>query len=165
MGFVHALYCDLRFASSSARLTSIFARRGLVPDYAVSWLLPRIVGLSSPFDLLMSGRTVDAAEARQIGLVDRICEPGVLLEEAVAYAAEIVARCSPAAVATAKRMVHSHLDVDFEAALADSFATMRDALADPDAAEGIASFRERRETRFAPLPKRDDARWPRGGMT
>lgn len=151
MGLVHALYCDYRLAAESARLTTAFTRRGLVPEYGVSWLLPRIVGLSAALDLLLSGRSVLATEAREMRLVDRVCPPGRVLEDAISYAADIVANCSLSAVATTKRMVYAQLECDFQTALSESFQTMLAALAKEDAIEGVASFRERRAPRFAPL--------------
>jgi enoyl-CoA hydratase/carnithine racemase len=74
LGLVRALYCDLRVAVRGAKITTSFARRGLVAEYGSSWLLPRIVGLPTALDLLMTGRTLLAEEALEIGLVDRLVD-------------------------------------------------------------------------------------------
>ena len=71
LGLVEALYCDMRFATPEAKLTTAFARRGLVAEYGMSWLLPRLVGYSTALDLLLSGRVVLGEEALRLRLVDR----------------------------------------------------------------------------------------------
>jgi enoyl-CoA hydratase/carnithine racemase len=151
MGFVHASFCDYRVVAETAKLSTSFTRRGLVPEYAVSWLLPRIVGLGAALDLLISARVMSGREAFEIGFANRVVDAAEVLPTAVAYAEELAANCSPAAMATTKRMVYEQLEQDFARALGGSFDEMRRALAAPDASEGINSFRERRLPRFAPL--------------
>src|SRR6266404_9395954 len=68
IGLVHALYCDLRFAADNTVFTTSFARRGLIAEHGISWILPRIVGLPAALDLLLTGRTIEAAEAKRLGL-------------------------------------------------------------------------------------------------
>jgi enoyl-CoA hydratase/carnithine racemase len=151
MGFVHAMYCDFRFVAETAKLSAIFTRRGLVPEYAISWLLPRIVGVTAALDLLMSGRIVSGRESLEIGLANRVLPSEEVLPAALSYAAEMVEHASPYAMAATKRMLYEQLDQGFDEALAGSFAAMLEALREPDAIEGIASFRESRPPRFAPL--------------
>ena len=67
LGLVEALYCDIRFATPEAKLTTAFARRGLVAEYGISWLLARLVGPSRALDLLLSGRVVRGEEALRLG--------------------------------------------------------------------------------------------------
>src|ERR1700743_3098149 len=69
IGLAPALYCDLRFAAEGAVFTTAFARRGLIAEHGISWMLPRIVGHANALDLLMSARRVSSEEARRIGLV------------------------------------------------------------------------------------------------
>src|ERR1700740_37352 len=70
--FVLALYCDLRLASDESRFSTTFARRGLIAEYGMAWMLPRMVGIANALDLLFSARTIDAAEALRMGLVQRV---------------------------------------------------------------------------------------------
>jgi enoyl-CoA hydratase/carnithine racemase len=151
MGFVHAMFCDYRVVARSAKLSTSFTRRGLVPEYAVSWLLPRLIGVGNALDLLMSGRVIEGEEAHRLGLANQALATEEVLPAALAYAEELSANCSPDAVATTKRMVYDQLEQGFDQALAESFAAMLSALEKADAVEGIASFRERRPPRFAPL--------------
>lgn len=148
-GFVLAMMCDLRFMADEASLITIFSRRGLIAEHGTSWLLPRIVGLSRALDLLWSSRKVDAAEALRIGLADRVVPADRLLEAVEEYVAQLAATVSPRALAVMKAQVHRHLATSFDAAAIESDALMGAALRHPDAAEGAASFIERRPPRFA----------------
>ena len=111
IGLVHALYCDLRFAADSAVFTTAFARRGLIAEHGISWMLPRIVGHANALDLLMSARRVSAAEALRIGLVNRLSSPEKLREDTYAYARDLADFVSPSAIAVIKRQVY---DVPFQ---------------------------------------------------
>ena len=151
IGLVQALMCDLRFAAEGAKLTTAFARRGLVAEHGISWLLPRLVGPASALDLLLSGRVVLAEEAQALGLVNRVLAPDRLLEATLDYAHEMVVNCSPASMATMKRQLYTDLQRDLPDALAQADRLMLDSFAAPDFAEGVTSFMERRDPRFAAL--------------
>ena len=157
VGLVHALYCDVRFVSSAAKLTTAFARRGLIAEYGVAWLLPRIIGRSAALDLLVSARTFTADEAFALGLANRICSPETLLDEAVAYAADLAANVSPASMATIKRQIGRYDSIDWDGALADSHLLMKQS-GGPDVKEGIGSYLQRRQPEFSPLG--DGTRYP-----
>src|SRR5438105_9647201 len=120
IGLVQALMCDLRFAAEDAKLTSAFARRGLVAEHGISWILPRLVGPARALDLLLSARVVLGAEAAQVGLVNRALPSAQLLEGALAYARELAANCSPASMATIKRQVYGDLERGLGDALAEA---------------------------------------------
>lgn len=154
LGLVEALYCDVRFAIPEAKLIAVFVRRGLIAEYGVSWLLPQIVGRSRALDLLLSGRTVLGEEAFRIGLVDRLCSPQTLLDEAVAYATEIAANCSPTSMAVIKEQVQQDLDRPFATALEEADRLVVESFQREDAEEGVVSFLERRPPRFPPLAPR-----------
>jgi len=155
MGFVHALYCDVRFASPSASFMTAFSRRGLVAEFGSSWLLPRIVGVSAALDLIMSSRKVDAQEALRLGLVNTIVPAETsVVEAAVSYAQDIATWCAPVEVAASKQMVLRQLHMDFASAIADALIHTKAALDSPDPAEGVASYLEKREPGFRPLPPR-----------
>ena len=151
VGLVQAMYCDVRFAAAGAKFTTAFARRGLIAEYGIAWLLPRLVGRGAALDLLVSGRTFDAADALQIGLVSRVCDPATLLEDALAYAADLVANVSPASMATIRRQVSQYEWMDWDSALADSNHLMYQSTRGVDVKEGIGAFVERRTPNFAPF--------------
>jgi enoyl-CoA hydratase/carnithine racemase len=151
LGLVHALMCDLRFAAAGAKLTTAFARRGLVAEHGISWMLPRLVGPARALDLLLSGRVVLGVEAAELGLVNRAVEDDRLLEETLAYAHMLATECSPSSMAQMKRQVYS----DYERSLADSLERanrlMLQSFSGADFGEGVRSFLERRTPEFAPL--------------
>ena len=155
-GFVLAMMCDLRFASEDASFTTIFSRRGLVAEHGTSWLLPRLVGTSRALDLLWSARRIDAAEAFRIGFVDRLVSREHLLEEAAGYVRDLGTNCSRRALAVMKAQVYRHVAVPFDVACHETARLVLEALAHPDATEGVAALLERRPPRFAPW-KREDA--------
>ncbi|MDP3173849.1 MAG: enoyl-CoA hydratase-related protein [Phenylobacterium sp.] len=150
-GFVLAMMSDLRFAAEEATFITVFSKRGLIAEHAMSWLLPRQIGTSRALDLLWSSRKVDAQEALRIGLVDRVVPAADLVQAAIDYVAMLKANVAPRAVATIKTMVYRHLSMDFVAASEDCERIMRAALKHPDAVEGGASFVERRPPAFAPV--------------
>jgi enoyl-CoA hydratase/carnithine racemase len=149
IGLVQALMCDIRFAAEGAKLTTAFARRGLVAEHGISWILPRLIGPARALDLLLSGRVVLAEEAAELGLVNRAIQPEQLLDETMAYARDLAVNCSPASMATMKRQVYADLERTLEDALAAADRAMLESFGAPDFAEGVASFLERREPSFA----------------
>jgi enoyl-CoA hydratase/carnithine racemase len=151
IGLVQALMCDVRFAAAGAKLTTAFARRGLVAEHGISWILPRLVGPARALDLLFSGRVVLAEEAQELGLVNRVMAPERLLEETLEYAGELAAKCSPASMASMKRQVYADLERGLPEALAEADRLMLASFAAADFVEGVTSFLERRDPRFAPL--------------
>jgi enoyl-CoA hydratase/carnithine racemase len=144
LGLVEALYCDIRFATPKAKLTTAFVRRGLIAEYGISWLLPRLVGHGTAVDQLLSGRVVLREEAQRIGLVERLSEPGELVSDAVAYATELGERCTPWSMATIKAQVLADLDRPFAAALSAAEDLTVDSLQGPDVVEGVRSYLEQR---------------------
>jgi enoyl-CoA hydratase/carnithine racemase len=151
IGLVQALMCDLRFAAEDAKLTTAFARRGLVAEHGISWILPRLVGPARALDLLLSGRVVLGEEAAALGLVNRALAADTLLDQTLAYARELAVQCSPASMATMKRQVYADLDRGLPDALAGADRLMLASFDAPDFVEGVASFVERREPAFAPV--------------
>ena len=111
-------------------------------------MLPRIIGPSRALDLLLSGRTFLAEEAAELGVVDRLTEPGQALTEATAYAKELATFSSPASMATIKRQVYDDLEQPLAAATTDAYKYMDESFERPDFREGVDSFVERREPRF-----------------
>jgi len=142
-----ALVCDLRVASREARYGANFARLGFHSGMAISYLLPRIVGVPTAADLLFSGRIVDGAEAAALGLVhEAVPAEGVM--EAALVRARAIAACAPLAVRAMKRSLYRGLDWDPRAA-AEAEALIQSAtLGSEDAREGIRALLEKREPVF-----------------
>lgn len=151
IGLVQALMCDIRFAAEGAKFTTAFARRGLVAEHGISWILPRLVGPARALDLLLSGRVVLADEARELGLVNRVITPERLLDAAFEYARDLAANCSPSSMATMKRQVYGDLERGLMQATEDADRLMVQSFSAPDFAEGVTSFLERREPHFEAL--------------
>jgi enoyl-CoA hydratase/carnithine racemase len=151
LGLVQALYCDVRFCAEDAKITTAFSRRGLIAEYGIGWMLPRLVGVGIARDLLLSGRVIDGREAGRIGLVEHVTPSGQVVEEALAYAADLAENCSPTSMAVMKRQINEASDGVFQASFDESERLLRESLARPDLAEGIASFMERRPPDFPPL--------------
>jgi enoyl-CoA hydratase/carnithine racemase len=155
LGLVEALYCDLRFATPEAKLTTAFVRRGLIAEYGISWILPRLIGQSAALDLLLSGRVIRGEEAHRLGLVDRLSSRESVLADAVAYATELAEHCSPASMAIIKSQVHADLDRSFAESVAAADDAMIASFRRPDVTEGVQSYTEQRPPAFPPLPPRD----------
>lgn len=151
IGFAYMLGSDVRFAARGVKMTTSFSRLGLVAEYGLSWLLPRLIGASRAMELLLSGRTLDAEEAERIGLVHRVVEPERLLAEAVDYAADLASGCSPHSLATIKAQVWADLERGHDEALAETLKLMDASFDGPDLAEALAARREKRPPVFAPL--------------
>jgi enoyl-CoA hydratase/carnithine racemase len=150
VGATMQLPMDIRIASSAARFGFVFARRGIVPEAASSWFLPRIVGIAQALEWCMTGRVFDAEEALAGGLVSRVVAPEALLPAARALAREIAENAAPVSVALSRQMLWRMLGADhpMEAHKVDSraiWARGRSA----DAKEGVMSFLEKRPARFA----------------
>jgi enoyl-CoA hydratase/carnithine racemase len=151
LGFAYALATDIRFVAAGATMTTSFARLGLVAEYGLAWLLPRVVGLSRATELLMSSRTIDADEAVRIGLAHAVTT-GPVLDEAVAYAHELIANCSPASWAVLKGQLLRAGGSDFSEAMTSAYGLMRESFRGPDVAEALAAREQRRPPQFHDLP-------------
>jgi enoyl-CoA hydratase/carnithine racemase len=148
---VHALVCDLVFTADEAKWTTAFARRGLVAEYGLSWILPRLAGQAAAMDLLLSGRTFTGAEARELGLASRSVPGERLMEETLAYARELATHSSPASMAVIKRQVWGDWQQSLESSESAAVRLMAESFTRPDFVEGVASFVERRAPAFPPL--------------
>jgi len=145
MGVTMQLPMDIRLASTNAKFGFPFTRRGIVPEAASSWFLPRIVGISTALEWCYSGRIFSAGEALQCGLVRSLHEPQDLMPEARKIAREIVDHTAPVSVALTRQLMWRMMAADHPMAAhrADSLAIqLRGASA--DAREGINAFLEKR---------------------
>ncbi len=148
LGFVHTLYCDVRFASDRARFGTAFARRGLIAEHGISWMLPRLIGVQNALDLLFSGRMIDAREALAMGLVSRVVPHDDLIPTVRAYAKELATMCSPRSIAIMKRQVYDALFQDLHTANTIGNEEMLKSFPTQDFREGVQSFLERRPPKF-----------------
>lgn len=148
LGFVFALYCDLRFSSLDARFTTSFAQRGLIAEHGIAWLLPRLLGSARALDLLLSARKFDGAEAEKIGLVQRAFPAEQLRAETRTYARELADTVSPRSLAVMKAQIHQAPFQDFNQALATADAEMARSFQSADFREGLAHYLEKRAPRF-----------------
>ena len=148
LGFVLPLYCDLRFASDQARFGTAFAQRGLIAEHGISWMLPRLIGLSNALDLLYSARLISANEALRMGLVNEVFADDEMLDKVFDYAANLATSVSPRSLQIMKRQVY---DAQFQT-LAEAVNVANDELIASfqcdDFREGIAHFSEKRPPRF-----------------
>jgi enoyl-CoA hydratase/carnithine racemase len=143
------LSADYRFAATNARFGFVFSRRGLYPEGASTWFLPRLVGLGTALDWMVSGRVFDAEEARVAGLVHSLYEPEDLLNKAYETAREIIATTSPVSVAVTRQMLYrmSPLESPFPVQRLDS-RLIAGCASNPDTVEGVLSFLQRRSPQF-----------------
>lgn len=150
VGLTMTLPMDIRIASTSARFGFVFARRGIVPEAASSWFLPRLVGISRAAEWCYSGRIFDAAEALDGGLVRSVHEPDELLSAARALAADLTSDSAPVSVALTRRMLWRMLGAShpMQAHRVDSRAIAARG-ASADAREGVTSFLEKRPAAFS----------------
>jgi enoyl-CoA hydratase/carnithine racemase len=150
VGMTMTLPMDVRFVAEGAKLGFVFARRGIVPEAASSWFLPRLVGISRAMEWVATGRIFTPEEALEAGLVRRVLPSEELLPVAYALAREIAENTAPVSVALARRLLWRGLGLahPMEAHRADSramFARGQSA----DAREGVTSFLEKRPPAFS----------------
>ena len=148
LGFVLALYCDLRFASDQARLGTAFSRRGLIAEHGISWMLPRLVGVPCALDLLFSARLIDASEALRMGLVNRVLPQAELMDGVRAYARELAAMVSPRSLRVMKKQVYEALFQTLGEATDVANVEMMKSFGSADFREGVAHFVEKRPPAF-----------------
>lgn len=151
MGLSQALMCDMRFAAAGAKLTTSFGQRGLIAEWGLSWVLPRLLGTARAFDLLFSGRVVLAEEAAEMGLVNAVVPADQLLEHTLAYAANLARNVSPTSMAVMKRQVYADWTKDLITAHDDSVQLMKESIKRPDFVEGVSSYLQKRPPNFAPV--------------
>lgn len=138
-----AFACDLVLAAESAKFVEVFVRRGIVPDGGGAYLLPRLVGPQRAKELLFFGDALPAAEARAMGLVNRVV-PAEDLEKTARAWAERLAQGPTRALALTKHLVNTSLDTDRTTALAAEATAQELCMTTRDAQEGVAAFVERR---------------------
>jgi enoyl-CoA hydratase/carnithine racemase len=147
-GFGLALVCDLRIGARDAKYGANFVKLGLAPGMAISYLLPRLVGVARANELLLTGRLVDGAEAERLGILNRAVDAADVVPEAMALA-RTIADNAPLAVRATKRAIQRGLDLQVrDAARLEAFA-QAETVNTADAAEGIAALLAKRPPKFS----------------
>lgn len=142
-----ALACDLRLVSERGAFAELFIRVGLVPDGGGTWTLPRIIGLGRAFELMWSGRTVDAEEALRIGLANQRMANDTFAEDVQSYAARL-AQQAPLALKLGKRAMLADQEGSFADSLQREAAYQREIFASEDGWEGFRAFAEKRKPQW-----------------
>lgn len=148
LGFVLQLFCDIRFASETARFGTAFAQRGLIAEHGSSWMLPRLIGVSNALDLLYSARLINADEALRMGLVSRVIPADSFMDEVREYANWLATGVSPRSLKEMKREVFNALFQTLAEATDAANLDMVRSFKTNDFKEGVAHFIEKRAANF-----------------
>ena len=148
LGFILPLYCDLRFASDTARFGTAFAKRGLIAEYGLAWMLPRLIGPANALDMLFSARLVDANEALRMGLVNQVFPQDSFMQSVYAYAKDLANNVSPRSMGIIKTQVYNAMFQTLGEAFETSEQEMLKSLQCEDFKEGVAHFVEKRAPVF-----------------
>jgi enoyl-CoA hydratase/carnithine racemase len=145
VGLVLACYADIRFAVPGVKFTTAHGRLNLPAEFGLSWLLPRMIGLAHANDLLLTSRVFMSDEAASLGLVNRIVEPAQLMTETLSYVSNMIETVSPGSLAQTKRQIYADLHRDVASAVLESEQLVVDMMRQPDYAEGVRAFLEKRK--------------------
>ena len=148
VGMVLACYCDLRFAAAGAKFTTAHGKLHLPAEYGLSWLLPRLIGVTRANDLLLSSRTFLAEEAAAMGLVNAVVEPEALMDHTYAYAQVLATTVSPGSLAETKRQIYTDLHRDVGASIDEAAVLLRRMMSAAAFGEGVAALTEKRLPKF-----------------
>jgi len=142
-----ALGCEIRLASTAAKFSQAFVRRGLHPDWGGTYFLPRAVGMARAAELIFTGDVIDAAEALRVGLVSRVLSPEELMPATLELARKIAAG-PPIAIRLAKRALYRNAESDLRSALEFETFAQNACFETEDAREGIRAFVDKRAPIF-----------------
>ena len=159
LGLTMALQCDLRFMAADARYGVVQVRRGVLPDAYSHWTLPRIAGLAAAADVLLTGRTFDGREAKDLGIANRCLPADEVLPAALDVAHDIAVNVAPLSAALSKRLLWQAMDLGPEEVGRLETEFHRAVMGGPDAKEGVMAILERRDPQWSMRVSRD---WPDG---
>ena len=149
IGLTMPLSCDIRVASDQARLSARFVKVGLTPECGSTRALPQVAGMGTALYMALTGRIIDAAEAKERGLVDFVVPHEKLMEETMALAEEIASN-PPSSIWAAKRMIYENaVESDMRRVVAAEGNSIREARRSPEHAEAVKAFLEKRTPDFA----------------
>lgn len=153
MGVPIVLACDLRFMAEDAILMTAFAQRGLIAEWGISWLLPRLAGTAVALDLLFSSRKITGTEAAALRVVNAALPRDQVLAHAQQYVRDLAATSSPTSMAIMKRQVYQQMHAGMLAAEHEARRLMLESFGRPDFGAGVRSFVERRPPVFERLSR------------
>ena len=148
VGFIMALFADIRFAKEGAVFSSAFSKRGLIAEWGVGWILPRLVGLARANDILFSARRITGSEAEQMGLVNKTFSDETFDEEVMTYAKDLAKSVSPRSVRIMKEQIYNAQGETIEENLNSSMKAMLQSFDSADFKEGVSHYMEKREPKF-----------------
>lgn len=149
LGFVIALYCDIRLASIEATFTTAFAKRGLIAEYGIAWMLSRLAGHAAALDLLLSARQVTAQEALALRIVNRVIPHEAFQQEVRNYAAGLAHSVSPRSLRVMKRQTYDALSQTLAESCQEADVEMYRSFDCEDFREGVRHFLEKRKAAFS----------------
>ena len=149
VGLALACFADLRFAAAGAKFTTAHGKLNLPAEYGLSWLLPRMIGLTRANELLLSSRAFLAEEALAMGLVNAVWPADEVLDRTLDYARDLLRRVAPGSLRQTRWQIYRDLHRDVAASVEDSEGLLRQMMREPDYAEGVAAFLEKRDPRWA----------------
>ena len=148
VGLALACFTDLRFAAAGARFTTAHGKLNLPAEYGLSWLLPRMLGLTRANELLLSSRAFTAEEALDMGLVNELLPAEAVLERTLAYARNLIATVSPNSLRQTRWQVYRDLQQTVDVSVSTSEDLLNAMMKEPDYAEGVQAFLEKRPPRW-----------------
>ncbi|MEE4282113.1 MAG: enoyl-CoA hydratase-related protein [Pseudomonadales bacterium] len=146
-GMDMTLLCDMRIMSENAKLAAVTAKRNVVPESGGTWLLPRLVGWAKAAELYYRGRTIDAKESLEIGIVNAVVPNDKLMDTAREWAQD-VADNAPVAVQTTKRMMRMGMEESYDTAVDHLMVHLSGLFQSEDFKEGLQAFMEKRKPNF-----------------
>lgn len=149
VGLVLAAFADLRFCVPGAKFTAAHGRFNFPAEFGLSWVLPRIVGLSHANDILLSSRVFTAEEALAMGFLNRISPPETLLADVLAYAATLARTVAPGSARETKRQIYRDLTRDAATSVVDAERLLGEMSRQTDYREGVKAWMEKRDPRWA----------------
>jgi enoyl-CoA hydratase/carnithine racemase len=151
-GITFSLLCDIRVLAREARVGLVFLRRGVIPEMGAHLTLPRVVGLATALDLILSGRLISADESADLGLCHRLVPAADVLPTALSIAHELADKTAPVPAAISKQLLWRGVLAELTELIDEETELLRWCSRQPDGAEGIASFVEKRTPRWTGRP-------------
>jgi len=145
VGLALACFADLRFAAAGAKFTTAHGKLNLPAEYGLSWLLPRMIGLTRANELLLSSRVFEAEEALAMGLVNAVWAADEVLTRTLDYARDLLRRVAPDSLRQTRWQIYRDLHRDVAASVNHSEALLQQMMRDPDYREGVAAFVDKRD--------------------
>ena len=144
VGLVLAAFADLRFAVPGAKFTTAHGRFNFPAEFGLSWVLPRVIGLTHANDLLLSSRVFTAEEAYLMGFLNKIVAADKLMDEVMTYSRNLAASVSPGSARETKRQIYRDLHRDAATAVTDAERLLDEMIRHPDYGEGVQAWMEKR---------------------